>query len=111
MARLITVLNQLPACTHEYRLAIGMSIKDAAREIGISSSTLHGFEKGTDLRTETMKRIVVWLEEKQSEQLGRTIEINVEPPQMKNYTTRLAANVTLCGCYIGSGSTGHSCGP
>ena len=80
MARLIQVLDQLPACTRACRESEGLSVETAAAEIGIPASVLHGFENGTDSRMQTVKRVVAWLEGMQSAHLERPVEIVVEPP-------------------------------
>lgn len=45
----------------DYRKQRGLSLREAAKRIGISHSTLGRFEKGKELKTEQFAKIMTWL--------------------------------------------------
>ena len=45
----------------EYRYATRTGIRDLAREIGVSHSTLSRFERGYSIDSDTLKKILLWV--------------------------------------------------
>lgn len=61
-ARTVKVLDDLPAAVKRERLAVGMSLRAAAREIGINFSTLSRFEnRKVGVQLAPVRKILVWL--------------------------------------------------
>ena len=57
------VLDRLPIVVQERRRALGISIRSAAKQIGISHSTLVRLEKGEDTYSRALMPVLRWVED------------------------------------------------
>ena len=59
----VSDLENLHTILRECRAAKGLSIRAAAEEIGVGSSTVDGAEKYCDMKLSTAIKVVRWLED------------------------------------------------
>jgi transcriptional regulator with XRE-family HTH domain len=55
-------LASLPAAVRDRRHQLGLSIIDAAAQIGVARNTLSRFENGAEVMSGSLLRIVEWME-------------------------------------------------
>jgi DNA-binding transcriptional regulator YiaG len=60
-AEIAKALDVLPVTVAERRRSLGLSVRAAAREIGIARNTLTRFEDGEDVSIKFQTPILVWL--------------------------------------------------
>lgn len=57
---IVTVLGDLPMLVREKRRRNGLSLREAARQVGVSFSTLDRFEKGEDAQLRATVIPMLW---------------------------------------------------
>jgi transcriptional regulator with XRE-family HTH domain len=62
-AELAEVIARLPMLLREARRARGLSMRAAARELGISFSTVHRIEEGQDCALSNAVAVLRWLDQ------------------------------------------------
>jgi DNA-binding XRE family transcriptional regulator len=60
-AELLSVLDALPILLRENRRRTGMSLRSAAREIGVSFATISRLEDGNDASLTNAMKVIAWL--------------------------------------------------
>lgn len=61
-ADLAAVVEALPMLVREHRRRRGVSLRAAARELGVSFSTLDRIERGEDYNSRSLPDLLRWLE-------------------------------------------------
>jgi len=61
-AELADVLDSLPMLCREKRRSDGLSLRQAAREMGLSFSVVKRFEDGTGVHLDSARAVLQWLD-------------------------------------------------
>jgi transcriptional regulator with XRE-family HTH domain len=63
---LAEVLDALPMLCREKRRREGLSLREAASQMGVAFSVVHRFENGTGVHVDSAKAVLQWLDGKKA---------------------------------------------